>query len=61
MNGATLVHEIRRLAPGLPTLLITGYADKPTDIQNISLLQKPFRPNDLAAHLAAILCDSRSV
>jgi CheY-like chemotaxis protein len=56
MNGATLVQEIRRLAPGLPALLITGYADKPTGIQHIPLLQKPFRPNDLAAHLATILC-----
>jgi signal transduction histidine kinase/ActR/RegA family two-component response regulator len=59
MNGATLVQEIRRLAPGLPALLITGYADTPTGLQYISLLQKPFRPNDLAAHLATLLCDSR--
>jgi CheY-like chemotaxis protein len=59
MNGATLVQEVRRLTPGLPALLITGYADKPTGLQHIPLLQKPFRPNDLAAHLAAILGEGR--
>jgi CheY-like chemotaxis protein len=58
MSGATLLHEARRLVPGLPVLLITGYTDKPDDFENIAHLQKPFGPKELAAHLAALIHES---
>lgn len=54
LSGTDLLAEARRMLPGLPALLITGYADaedigeRPTDV---AILSKPFRPEDLAATL----------
>jgi signal transduction histidine kinase/CheY-like chemotaxis protein len=59
MNGAVLMDEAHRLIPGLPVLLITGYADKPDGFENIAYLQKPFGSNDLAAHLNALIRGSQ--
>ena len=58
MSGAVLVHEARRLVPGLPVLLMTGYADRPHGVDGIPLLQKPLRPDELASHLAALVRES---
>lgn len=55
MNGADLAHVIRQKMPGLPVLLITGYAECPHLLDKITLLQKPFAPDALAASLAALL------
>ena len=55
MNGAALVQEIRRISPDIPTILMTGYDDNPVSIQVSGRLLKPFRLQDLARHLAAIL------
>jgi len=48
MNGLELGHAIRRLHPGLPVLLTTGFSSSARDAleQGFVLLQKPF---DLAA------------
>ncbi len=55
INGAVLVNEARRIAPGLPALLITGYASKPEGLDQVDVLLKPFQPAELAARLAALL------
>jgi len=55
MNGAVLVREARQLTPGLPALMITGYASKPDGIEHVPVLLKPFRPNDLASRLFNVL------
>ena len=60
MSGAVLVHEARQLAPTLPVLMMTGYADRPQVMGDVALLQKPFRPADLGAQLAAIAGGSHS-
>lgn len=44
MKGSDLIAQVRRLAPRLPVLLITGYVNRDDDITNdIGLLAKPFR------------------
>lgn len=54
LSGTDLVTKARRLHPGLPALLITGYADadeigeKPDDV---AILSKPFSLTDLSARL----------
>lgn len=55
MSGVALIREARRLAPALPILLITGYADQPEGIERCTVLHKPFRPQALAEQLAILL------
>ncbi|AWB06392.1 hybrid sensor histidine kinase/response regulator (plasmid) [Azospirillum humicireducens] len=55
MSGVALIQETRRLAPELPVLLITGYADKPDGIEHCAVLHKPFRPQALADQLSILL------
>lgn len=55
MNGATVVHAARRLLPGLPALIITGYADIPNFAEPVTVLHKPFRPTELEARVASML------
>ena len=47
--------EAHAIIPGLPVLLITGYADKPDGFENIAHLQKPFSASELAAHLTVLI------
>jgi len=59
MNGAQLAQEARILAPGMPVVFVTGYAD--TDaIEEAAgkaaiILRKPFQPNDLLAAMTRAL------
>jgi signal transduction histidine kinase/CheY-like chemotaxis protein len=59
MNGAQLAQEARILAPGMPVVFVTGYAD--TDaIEEAAgkaaiILRKPFQPNELLAAMARAL------
>ncbi len=55
MNGSVLAREAQRLVPGLPVLLTTGYAEKLDDMQGIALLHKPFKAEDIAERLSALL------
>jgi PAS domain S-box-containing protein len=54
MNGAELADELRKRQPGLPVLVITGYAGGELEL-TLPYLAKPFRQTDLAAALAALL------
>jgi PAS domain S-box-containing protein len=47
MNGADLAEQARRIKPGLPVLVITGYAGGELDL-GLDQLPKPFRQSDLA-------------
>lgn len=59
MNGAELVEAARRHHPGLPALMITGYADLGDGAAGrLPRLSKPFRQADLAARIAELLAGS---
>ena len=59
MNGARLAREARTLAPGLPVVFVTGYAD--TDAieeaagHEAVILRKPFQPEELLSAMAKAL------
>jgi signal transduction histidine kinase/ActR/RegA family two-component response regulator len=53
MNGLELASKIRLLAPGLPVILATGYAElPPTHAAELQRLAKPYTQPALAAALA---------
>ena len=55
-TGAQLAQELRQRLPGLPVLIITGYANlTPTQISSFEVLAKPFRRRDLADRLMQLL------
>jgi CheY-like chemotaxis protein len=58
MTGLELSKEARKIRPGLPVLLTTGYADRfergEPDAQ-LQVLTKPFRPSDLGKRIRQIL------
>ncbi|UYN97815.1 MAG: response regulator [Enhydrobacter sp.] len=57
MTGAQLAEEARRLRPGLPILLATGYADLPSGGVALDLprLTKPYVQSQLAERIAALI------
>jgi signal transduction histidine kinase len=56
MNGLQLAEEARRLRPGLPILLATGYADLPTRASfDLPRLNKPYQQKELAEQIAALI------
>ncbi len=58
MTGAELVRQARQVRPGMPAMLITGYAAV-TDSEALGLprLAKPFRQADLSAMIATLVAD----
>ena len=58
MNGVDLVQRARELSPGLPALVVTGYAGAegltclPEDV---TILRKPFRKQAFLEALAAVM------
>jgi len=56
MNGLQLAEEARKLRPGLPILLATGYADLPTRANfELPRLNKPYQQKELAEQIATLL------
>ncbi|MDO9487888.1 MAG: response regulator, partial [Sphingomonadaceae bacterium] len=56
MNGAQLADQVRRIRPGLPLLLVTGYTNLAESAgAALPRLSKPFRQDDLAAQVAELL------
>jgi CheY-like chemotaxis protein len=55
MNGADLAIAVRSLRPGMPILLVSGYAENDGVNPTISRLAKPFRKDELEASLAQVL------
>jgi signal transduction histidine kinase len=60
MRGSELVEEARNLRPGMPVLLLTGYANLAKgEAAGLPRLSKPFREADLARSVATLLTDER--
>jgi CheY-like chemotaxis protein len=59
MNGVELAREARRLSKGIKILLTSGYAEDVLErhqaVGEFSILDKPFRLQDLARRLRSIL------
>ena len=61
MNGLDLIREVHRRRPTLPAILLTGHvggiAAAPFGAmgERVTVLQKPVRPAELAARLAACM------
>jgi PAS domain S-box-containing protein len=55
MTGVELAREIRRLHPGMPLLIVSGYSDTAGLAAGLPRLEKPFRQADLAVALAGLL------
>jgi PAS domain S-box-containing protein len=62
MNGVELAQEIRRRRPNLPVLLTSGYADaarRKAGAQQVKIIPKPYRIDELRDALAAVRQDAR--
>jgi CheY-like chemotaxis protein len=57
MTGAELVVAARRRRPGLPSLIISGYAEEAGISPNFARLTKPFRQAELAEKLVALAAE----
>jgi DNA-binding NtrC family response regulator len=63
VSGADVIRRAREIVPGMPGIIITGYADiqsiskRPEDV---TVLTKPFTPDQLAAALRAIVLRDRA-
>jgi PAS domain S-box-containing protein len=58
LNGAAVAAEARRRQPGLPVILVTGYADTKAVERVVgmeSILRKPFKVEDLASSMRRAL------
>ncbi|WP_342642530.1 response regulator [Rhodoligotrophos ferricapiens] len=55
MTGLDLALRARKVLPDLPVLLITGHAELPEAAENMSLLIKPFRQEELALRIAELI------
>jgi CheY-like chemotaxis protein/two-component sensor histidine kinase len=58
LNGAELIARARRLRPGLPALIITGYAavdEEGIVVQETAILVKPFQRRELIEALLHVL------
>ena len=56
MMGADLAADLRERLPGLPVLMVTGYANLPPErTRGIPVITKPFRQTELATTLAGLL------
>ena len=60
MSGIQLAQEARRLRPGIPILLTSGYTDHVSvaGTMGLKILSKPYRIADLRQALADLLADS---
>ena len=60
MRGSELIDEARNVRPGLPVLLLTGYANLAKgEAAGLPRLSKPFREADLARSVATLLAEER--
>jgi PAS domain S-box-containing protein len=55
MTGADLARAIKAMRPGVPVLVISGYAESEGIEPALSRLSKPFRKDELAASLASLM------
>jgi two-component system cell cycle sensor histidine kinase/response regulator CckA len=59
MDGPAMAREIRKIAPDLPVLFMSGYAEeqlrRQIDIENVHFLPKPFSVQQVSDKVAAVL------
>jgi signal transduction histidine kinase len=55
LNGARLAEKMRRIRPGLPVAIATGFADVPDDISSLPRLSKPYRQEDLSSLIVRLV------
>ncbi len=63
VSGAELIRQARERMPGLPAIIITGYADKESIGErpdNVAILSKPFTPEQLRSCLTATVEGARA-
>ena len=56
VSGAEVIRQAREVRPGLPAVIITGYADAQSIArrpENVQVLSKPFTPHQLNAAIAS--------
>lgn len=54
MTGSDLARQIREIRPGLPVLLVSGYAEVEGVAPDLPRLVKPFKKRELATSIAAL-------
>ena len=54
ISGTELARTLRTVKPGVPVLLISGYAEAEGIEPELPRLTKPFRTDELAASLALL-------
>ncbi len=63
MDGPAMAREIRQLAPGMPVLFMSGYAEeqlrREIDIEGMHFIPKPFSVQQIAAKVGEVLRMSR--
>ena len=55
MSGADLAQAARARKPGLPILIVSGYANPDGIAPDLSRLRKPFRSAELAQSIASLV------
>jgi CheY-like chemotaxis protein len=55
LSGAELAREVRATTPGLPILIVSGYAEVEGIAPDLPRLTKPFRNAELAERLATLM------
>ncbi len=60
MTGATLASEMTTQAPGVPILILTGYANPDELPPHLPILTKPFRQDDLARAIRALISNKEN-
>jgi two-component system cell cycle sensor histidine kinase/response regulator CckA len=62
MDGPTMVREIRKIAPHMPVLFMSGYAEEQLrsqiGIDDVHFLPKPFSVQQLSDKVGAVLADT---
>ncbi len=56
INGTDLARAVRSARPGVPILLVSGYAEREGVDPDLPRLTKPFRKDELASSLAQLTC-----
>ncbi|MCP1561047.1 PAS domain S-box-containing protein [Methylorubrum extorquens] len=57
MSGTDLARAIRTAKPGMPVLLVSGYAEREGVDPDLARLNKPFRKDELASSLAQLMTE----
>ncbi|SNS50611.1 Histidine kinase-, DNA gyrase B-, and HSP90-like ATPase [Noviherbaspirillum humi] len=60
MNGVALARHVRAHYPAIAVLLVTGYSDEASDIDDIRLLPKPYQVSTVIDILAAAIAERRA-